>query len=130
MLQFLLRRSNPLIYIIFILMFNAGCSSFKGPLYPDIIYNNRQPLISVTYEYGEIQLILPIRYDAAVPDNILFKVFAQGDTSHPVISILQEAPKEFLAYLPQGVLDIQNNTNLIKVIPQDKDFDPINIRFK
>ena len=111
-------------------MFSAGCSSLKGPLYPEIIYNNRQPLISVTYEYGEIQLILPIRYDAAVPDNILFKVFAQGDTSHPVISILQEAPKEFLAYLPQGVLDIQNNTNLIKIIPQDKNFDPINIRFK
>ena len=58
-------------------MFSAGCSSLKGPLYPEIIYNNRQPLISVTYEYGEIQLILPIRYDAAVPDNILFKVFAQ-----------------------------------------------------
>ena len=111
-------------------MFSAGCSSLKGPLYPEIIYNNRQPLISVTYEYGEIQLILPIRYDAAVPDNILFKVFAQGDTSHPVISILQEAPKEFLAYLPQGVLDIHNNTNLIKIIPQDKNFDPINIRFK
>ena len=111
-------------------MFNSGCSSLKGPLYPEIIYNNRQPLISVTYEYGEIKLILPIRYDAAVPDNILFKVFAQGDTSHPVISILQEAPKEFLAYLPQGVLDIQNNTNLIKIIPQDKNFDPINIRFK
>ena len=111
-------------------MFSAGCSSLKGPLYPEIIYNNRQPLISVTYEYGEIQLILPIRYDAAVPDNILFKVFAQGDTSHPVISILQEAPKEFLAYLPQGVLDINNNTNLIKIIPQDKNFDPVNIRFK
>ena len=130
MLKFLLKRYNHLIYIISILMFSAGCSSLKGPLYPEIIYNNRQPLISVTYEYGEIQLILPIRYDAAVPDNILFKVFAQGDTSHPVISILQEAPKEFLAYLPQGVLDIQNNTNLIKIIPQDKNFDPINIRFK
>jgi len=130
MLKFLLKRYNHLIYIISILMFSAGCSSLKGPLYPEIIYNNRQPLISVTYEYGEIQLILPIRYDAAVPDNILFKVFAQGDTSHPVISILQEAPKEFLAYLPQGVLDIQNNTNLIKIIPQDRNFDPINIRFK
>ena len=130
MLKFLLKRYNHLIYTIFILMLNMGCSSLKGPLYPEIIYNNRQPLISVTYEYGEIQLILPIRYDAAVPDNILFKVFAQGDTSHPVISILQEAPKEFLAYLPQGVLDIQNNTNLIKIIPQDKNFDPINIRFK
>ena len=108
----------------------SGCSSFKGPLYPDIIYNNRQPLISVTYEYGEIQLILPLRYDAAVPDNILFKVFAQGDTVRPIISILQEAPKEFLAYLPQGVLDIQNSTNLIKIIPQDKNFDPVTVRFK
>ena len=108
----------------------SGCSAFRGPLYPDIIYNNRQPLISVTYEYGEIELILPIKYDAAVPDNILFKVFTQGDTLHPVISILQEAPKEFLAYLPQGVLDIQNSTNLIKIIPQDKNFDPVIVRFK
>ena len=113
-----------------ILGLNAGCSAFRGPLYPDIIYNNRQPLISVTYEYGEIELILPIKYDAAVPDNILFKVFTQGDTLHPVISILQEAPKEFLAYLPQGVLDIQNSTNLIKILPQDKNFDPVSVRFK
>jgi len=108
----------------------VGCSAFRGPLYPDIIYNNRQPLISVTYEYGEIELILPIKYDAAVPDNILFKVFTQGDTLHPVISILQEAPKEFLAYLPQGVLDIQNSTNLIKILPQDSNFDPVSVRFK
>ena len=107
-----------------------GCSSFKGPLYPEIIYNKRQPLISVTYEYGEIELILPLRYDAAVPDNILFKVYAQGDTLHPILSILQESPKEFLAYLPQGVLDIQNKTNIIKIIPQDSNFDPVKVRFK
>jgi len=107
-----------------------GCSSFKGPIYPEIIYNNRQPLISVTYEYGEIKLILPLKYDGAVPDNILFKIFAQGDTLHPILSILQEAPKEFLAYLPQGVLDIQNNTNIIKIIPQDTNFDPLTVRFK
>ena len=111
-------------------MICTGCSSFRGPLFPDIIYNNRQPLISVTYEYGEIQLILPLRYDAAVPDNILFKVYAQGVTLHPIISILQEAPREFIAYLPQGVLDIQNSTNLIKIIPQDKNFDPVTVRFK
>ena len=130
MLEYLLSRSKQIIFLVSTLIIFEGCTSFKGPLYPDIIFNNRQPLISVTYEYGEIQLILPIRYDAAVPDNILFKVFAQGDTLHPVISILQEAPKEFLAYLPQGVLDINSNTNLIKIIPQDKDFDPINVRFK
>jgi len=125
-----LNRLIQYLFTITLVIFLSGCSSFKGPLYPDIIYNNRQPLISVTYEYGEIQLILPLRYDAAVPDNILFKVFAQGDTLHPIISILQEAPKEFLAYLPQGVLDIQNSTNLIKIIPQDKNFDPVTVRFK
>ena len=119
------------LFITFLLVtIYTGCSSFRGPLFPDIIYNNRQPLISVTYEYGEIQLILPLKYDAAVPDNILFKVYAQGDTLHPIISILQEAPREFLAYLPQGVLDIQNSTNLIKIIPQDKNFDPVTVRFK
>ena len=127
---FKLNRIKQLSITVFLLMICTGCSSFRGPLFPDIIYNNRQPLISVTYEYGEIQLILPLRYDAAVPDNILFKVYAQGDTLHPIISILQEAPREFLAYLPQGVLDIQNSTNLIKIIPQDKNFDPVTVRFK
>ena len=125
-----LNKIKQLSITVFLLMICTGCSSFRGPLFPDIIYNNRQPLISVTYEYGEIQLILPLRYDAAVPDNILFKVYAQGDTLHPIISILQEAPREFLAYLPQGVLDIQNSTNLIKIIPQDKNFDPVTVRFK
>ncbi len=125
-----MNKIKQISFTIYMVILFSGCSSFKGPLYPDIIYNNRQPLISVTYEYGEIQLILPLRYDAAVPDNILFKVFAQGDTVRPIISILQEAPKEFLAYLPQGVLDIQNSTNLIKIIPQDKNFDPVTVRFK
>ncbi len=125
-----MNKIKQISFTVYMVILFSGCSSFKGPLYPDIIYNNRQPLISVTYEYGEIQLILPLRYDAAVPDNILFKVFAQGDTVRPIISILQEAPKEFLAYLPQGVLDIQNSTNLIKIIPQDKNFDPVTVRFK
>ncbi len=115
---------------LLIFLIGSGCSSFRGSLYPEIIYNKRQPLISVTYEYGEIELILPIRYDAAVPENILFKVFGQGDTLHPIITILQEAPRDFLAYLPQGVLDVQNNTNLIKIIPQDENFDPVEVRFK
>ena len=60
----------------------------KVPLYPEIIYNNRQPLISVTYEYGEIELILPIAYEAEKPENISFLVFGQGDTLNPIISIL------------------------------------------
>ena len=46
-----------------ILILYIGCAQFRGPKYPKIIYNNKQPLISVKYEYGEIQIILPLKYD-------------------------------------------------------------------
>ena len=107
-----------------------GCSKMNVPLYPEIIYNNRQPLISVTYEYGEIELILPLAYETEKPENISFSVFGQGDTLNPIISILQEATNIFKVYLPQGVLDINNDNNLIKVVPQNPDFHPVNVKFK
>jgi hypothetical protein len=129
-MSYILKYIYKTISIAFILVIFSGCSLIRGPFYHEIIYNNRQPLISVTYEYGEIELILPLKYDAAIPDNILFKVYAQGDTIHPILTILQESPKDFLAYLPQGVLDIQNMTNIVKIIPQDNNFDPIQVRFK
>ena len=124
-LQFLLFT-----YLYFITFFFNACSNMKVPLYPEIIYNNRQPLISVTYEYGEIELILPLSYETEKPENISFSVFGQGDTLNPIISILQEATNIFKVYLPQGVLDINNDNNLIKVVPQNPDFHPVNVKFK
>ena len=124
-LQFLL-----FLYLCFIIFTFNGCSKMKVPLYPEIIYNNRQPLISVTYEYGEIELILPLAYETEKPENISFLVFGQGDTLNPIISILQEATNIFKVYLPQGVLDINNDNNLIKVVPQNPDFHPVNVKFK
>jgi len=119
-----------LIMISMMCLIVDGCTSFRGPKYPDIIYNNEQPLISVSYEYGEIQIILPIKYEAALPNNILFKVFAHADTMNPIISILQEPPNEFRTSVPQGVLDTKEKTNLIRIIPQGKDFDQVDVRFK
>ena len=116
--------------ILTLITFMSGCSMLRGPVYPDIIYNNRQPLISVTYEYGEIEVRLPLNYIGAVPDNIYFEVYAQGDTVNTIISILQEAPRVFIVYLPQGVLDIHNKSNIIKIIPQDTNFQPVSIRFQ
>ena len=89
-----------------ILILYIGCAQFRGPKYPKIIYNNKQPLISVKYEYGEIQIILPLKYDGVIPENILFKVYAKADTANPIISLLQEAPNEFRTTLPQGALDM------------------------
>ena len=108
----------------------SGCSMIRGPLYPDVIYNNRQPLISVTYEYGEIEVQLPLAYPGGVPDIISFQVYAQGDTLNPIISILQESPHVFVVYLPQGVLDIHSKSNLIKIIPQDTNFESVSVRFQ
>ena len=119
---------NLLFGVVVLLYFS--CAQFRGPKYPEIIYNNKQPLISVKYEYGEIQIILPIQYDGDIPENILFKVFAKADTMNPIISFLQEAPSEFRTTLPQGSLDITEKTNLIKIIPQDENFDPVSVRFK
>ena len=119
-----------LLNFYFIISTFNGCSIMKVPLYPEIIYNNRQPLISVTYEYGEIELILPLAYENEKPENISFSVFGQGDTLNPIISILQEATNIFKVYLPQGVLDINNDNNLIKVVPQNSDFHPVNVKFK
>ena len=113
-----------------VVLLYVSCAQFRGPKYPEIIYNNKQPLISVKYEYGEIQIILPIQYDGDIPENILFKVFAKADTMNPVISFLQESPIEFRTTLPQGSLDITEKTNLIKIIPQDENFDPVSVRFK
>ena len=119
---------NLLLGLVVLLYFS--CAQFRGPKYPEIIYNNKQPLISVKYEYGEIQIILPIQYDGDIPENILFKVFAKADTTNPIISFLQEAPTEFRTTLPQGSLDITEKTNLIKIIPQDENFDPVSVRFQ
>jgi len=116
--------------VLTLTMLMSGCSLIKGPLYPDVIYNNRQPLISVTYEYGEIEVRLPLNYIGLVPDNISFEVYAHGDTTSAIISILQEAPRVFFVYLPQGVLDIHNKSNIIKIIPQDRNFRPVSVRFK
>ena len=108
----------------------SGCAMFKGPEYPETIYNHRQPLISVTYEYGEIEIHLPLRYPGARPENIAFHVFSRGDTSRKMISVLQEASNQFIVYLPQGVLDTERASNLIKIFPQDPDFIPVDVHFK
>ena len=115
---------------VLVIFLCSSCTQFRGPKYPEIIYNNKQPLISVKYEFGEIQIILPLQYDGDIPKNILFKVFAKADTMNPIISLLQEAPSEFRTTLPQGSLGITEKTNLIKIIPQDENFDPVSVRFK
>ena len=103
----------------------AGCSAFKPPQYPEVIYNDRKPLISVTYEYGEIDIQASLVYPGLRPDGLIVQVFSMGDTIRPLLSLHQEVSNLIQVYLPQGVFDIENETNFIKVIPQHPDFVPV-----
>ena len=103
----------------------AGCSAFKPPQYPEVIYNDRKPLISVTYEYGEIDIQATLVYPGLRPDGLIIQVFSMGDTIRPLLSLHQEVSDLIQVYLPQGVFDIENETNFIKVIPQHPDFVPV-----
>ena len=103
----------------------AGCSAFKPPQYPEVIYNDRKPLISVTYEYGEIDIQASLVYPGLRPDGLIVQVFSRGDTIRPLLSLHQEVSDFIQVYLPQGVFDIEDETNFIKVIPQHPDFVPV-----
>ena len=103
----------------------AGCSAFKPLQYPEVIYNDRNPLISVTYEYGEIDIQASLVYPGLRPDGLIVQVFSRGDTIRPLLSLHQEVSDLIQVYLPQGVFDIEDETNFIKIIPQHPDFVPV-----
>ena len=116
--------------VIFLSIFAGGCSMFIIPRYPEVIYNDRQPLISVTYDYGEIEVHLPLVYPRYRPEQIAFQVYSGGDTTFPLISVMQGPLDEIVLFLPHGVLDVEDSTNLIKVMPKDYDFRNFYVPFK
>ena len=116
--------------VILLSIFAGGCSMFIIPRYPEVIYNDRQPLISVTYDYGEIEVHLPLVYPRYRPEQIAFQVYSEGDTTFPLISVMQGPLDKIVLFLPHGVLDVEDSTNLIKIMPQDYDFRNFYVPFK
>jgi len=127
----ILKKIQELRYIaaIVMLILAGGCSMIGVSKYPEVIYNERKPMISVTYDYGEIEVRVPLFYPRYRPERIAFQVYARGDTTFPVISVMQEPLDEISLFLPHGVLDLEDSTNIIKVMPQDDDFRTFNISF-
>ena len=121
---------QPPIWFLSIILGFIGCSAFKWDKYPEVIYNDREPLISVTYDYGEIEIRIPLYYPRYRPKQIGFQVFANDDTTFPLLSVIQEPLDEVVLFLPHGVLDIESASNRIRIIPQDVDFWTRYIPFK
>ena len=119
-------------YIIFYvwgIIFFSGCSSMKTAQYPEVIYNYRQPLVSVTYEYGEIDIEIPIVFPGLIPEELTFEVFAKGDSAHPLLTVKNEATNLMKVFLPQGVLGVDTKNNFIRIIPHHPDFVSLSVPF-
>jgi len=107
----------------------SGCASFKPRQYPDVIYNNRTPLVSVAYEYGEIDINIPLIFPGLKPDELSFAVYARGDSINPILSVKHQTVPKMRLFLPQGVLETRKKNNFIKIIPHHPDFISLKIPF-
>ena len=108
----------------------TGCSSMRMSQYPEVIYNHRQPLVSVSYEYGEIDIELPLVFPGLIPDHVSFQVFAKGDSLNPLITIKTQPTDLVRVFLPQGVLEVDEKNNFILITPHHSDFMSSKVHFK
>ncbi len=118
-----------IIFYIWGIIFFSGCSSMKPAQYPEVIYNYRQPLVSVTYEYGEIDIEIPIVFPGLIPEELTFEVFAKGDSAYPLLTVKNEATNLMKVFLPQGVLGVDTKNNFIRIIPHHPDFVSLSVPF-
>ena len=79
----------------------------KTSSYPEVIYNYRQPMVSVSYEYGEIDIKAPLVFPGIVPEELSYQIFANGDSINPLITIKSKTTDLARAFLPQGVLSTE-----------------------
>ena len=121
-------HKNIFFSICFIMLF-AGCSSMRTVQYPEVIYNYRQPLVSITYEYGEIDIEIPIVFPGLIPSEMTFEVYARGDSINPLLTVKNQATNLMKVFLPQGVLGVDTKDNFIKITPHHPDFVSISVPF-
>ena len=115
---------------IWFIIFLVGCSSMSTHQYPEVIYNHRQPLVSVSYEYGETDIHIPLVFPGIMPEQLSFQVYAKGDSINPLITIKSIATDLVRIFLPQGVLGNEENNNFILIKPHHPDFVSKKVMFK
>ena len=123
-------KQKLIITSLWFIIFLVGCSSMSTSQYPEVIYNHRQPLVSVSYEYGEIDIQIPLVFPGLVPEQLSFQVYAKGDSINPLITIKSEASDLVRIFLPQGVLGKEKRNNFILITPRHNDFVSKKVIFK
>ena len=119
---------NVFIYLYF--LFLTGCAVFNPSKYPETIYNNRTPMISISHEYGEISINAPLIYPGLKPEYLSIKVFSNGDTTSPLITFSQGPLDNLKIFLPQGVLNNDKENNFLLIEPNSDQFSVSLVPFK
>jgi len=123
-------KQKLIISSLWFIIFLVGCSSMSTSRYPEVIYNHRQPLVSVSYEYGEIDIQIPLVFPGLIPEQLSFQVYARGDSINHLITIKSEASDLVRIFLPQGVLGKEDRNNFILITPHHTDFVSKKVMFK
>ncbi len=108
----------------------SGCSFSLMAKYPRIITNQRIPLVSISYEFGEIEMVIPLEYVGLDPGRLTFEVYTGDSASQQLlVSVTTDPPNVMPLFLPQGTLDFQNPNNTLVIKMSNEDFDPLTLPF-
>lgn len=123
-------NKGVLLGLLIMSFFLSGCSFSLMSKYPRIITNQRVPLVSISYEFGEIEMVVPLEYVGLDPGRLTFEVYTGDSTSQQLlVSVTTDPPDVMPLFLPQGTLDFQNSNNTLVIKMSNEDFDPLTLPF-
>ncbi len=123
-------NKGVLLGLLIMSFFLSGCSFSLMSKYPRIITNQRVPLVSISYEFGEIEMVVPLEYVGLDPGRLTFEVYTGDSTSQQLlVSVTTDPPDVMPLFLPQGTLGFQNSNNTLVIKMSNEDFDPLTLPF-
>ena len=121
-----IRWIKPVCFLSFLILGNFcfwGCSFVRTIEYPKPILLNSNPVVSVRYEYENVQLNLSKQVLDGEPTAYRFSIFNNSDINSPLISKIFFPDDTITVMLPLNVLSIEDSANVAILIPQGDDFE-------
>ena len=116
--------------LIFCAMFIfTGCGYMFAPKYPDPVYTQRAPLISLRYEYQDIQINAPVQLVNTLPEAFQVYIYDRDNEVDPIFAATYMPEEKIQVYLPQNTLSKEKNGNLFVIYPQGPDMPEIKHEF-
>ncbi|MBI66807.1 MAG: hypothetical protein CMG65_03370, partial [Candidatus Marinimicrobia bacterium] len=100
-----------------------------APKYPDPVYTQRAPLISLRYEYQDIQINVPVQLVNTLPEAFQVYIYDRENEVDPIFAATYMPEEKIQVFLPQNTLSSDKNGNLLVLYPQGPDMPEIKHEF-